>query len=172
MKLFDVFVVFLLFRVSFLHDVWCRFRAILVSFRCHFGSFCDHFGVILVPLGFIWRPGAPQGTPQGSQVKKVTKKLVRGSFVGSPLGALLESKSVTNRKKIVAKTLLCAKCYTRGLLGPPPTFKIVVSYSRNHFSHFHLYPEMTPNICSGYPFGNCLGCFGGHWATFGRLSIG
>ena len=65
-----------------------------------------HFGVILVPLGVIWRPGAPQGTPQGSRVEKVTKKLVRGSFVGPPLGPLLEPKSVTNRKKIVAKITL------------------------------------------------------------------
>ena len=39
----------------------------LVSFLCH----CV---VILVPLGVIWQPGAPQGTPPGSRVEKVTKK--------------------------------------------------------------------------------------------------
>ena len=70
------------------------------------GSFWSDFGVILVPLGVIWRPWAPQGTPQGSRGEKVMKKLVRGSFVGPPLGPLLEPKSVTNRKKMVAKSTL------------------------------------------------------------------
>ena len=86
------------------------FGIIFVQFGYHFvvisGSFWNHFGVILVPLGVIWRPGAPQGTPQGSRVEKVTKKLVRGSFVGPPRGPLLEPKSFTNLKKIVAETTL------------------------------------------------------------------
>ena len=59
-----------------------------------------------MPAGVIWRPWAPQGTPQWSQVEKVTKKLVRGSFVGPPLGPLLEPKSQINRKKVVARTTL------------------------------------------------------------------
>ena len=72
----------------------------------HSGSFWSDFGVILVPLGVIWRFWAPQETLPGSRIEKVTKKLVRGSFVGPPLGPLLEPKSVTNRKKMVAKSTL------------------------------------------------------------------
>ena len=86
------------------------FCIIFVHFLHHFGiileSFWDCFGVNLMPLGVIWRPGAPQGTPQGSRVEKVTKKLVRGSFVGPPLRPLLEPKSFTNRGKNAAETLL------------------------------------------------------------------
>ena len=41
------------------------------------GSFWGDFGVILVPLGVLWRPWAPQGTPQGSRGEKTTKKGVR-----------------------------------------------------------------------------------------------
>ena len=35
-----------------------------------FTRFSFHFGVILVPLGVIWRPWAPQGTPKGAESKK------------------------------------------------------------------------------------------------------
>ena len=82
------------------------FTRSLFNLRVISVSFWNHFGIILASLGVIWRPGAPQGTPPGSWVEKVTKKLVRGSFVGPPRWPLLEPKSVTNRKQIVANTTL------------------------------------------------------------------
>ena len=50
------------------------------------GSFWGDFGVILVPLGVLWRPWAPQGTSQGSRGEKTTKKGVRGPPPGTPFG--------------------------------------------------------------------------------------
>ena len=50
------------------------------------GSFWGDFGVILVPLGVLWRPWAPQGTPQGSRGEKTTKKGVRRPPPGTPFG--------------------------------------------------------------------------------------
>ena len=147
---------------------------VFTRLRFHSGvimvSFWFHFGVILVAWGVIWRPGAPQGTPQGSRVEKVMKKLVRGSFVGPPLGPLLEHKLVTNRKKMVVKTVLktlCEKCRTRGSRGPPQTMKTMVLQRRNHY--FQI-PTSTPKIN-----GNCLQWvplwdpFGWFWGPLGNF---
>ena len=111
-----------LFRVSLLCDVWCHFRIMLVSFWYHFGvlldSFWYHFGALGRHLATLGTPG----DPHGSRVEKVMKKLVRGSFVGPPLGHLLEPKSVTNPKKNCCENHIekhCAQSAAKEVPGDP-----------------------------------------------------
>ena len=131
-----VFFCCLLFWESFLHD----FGVISVSFWCHLGV----LGGLLATLGL---PGAPPG----SRVEKVAEKVVRGSFVGSPLGPLSEPKLAINPKQVVARTTLkniVRKVLHKRSLGPPPTMKVMALRARNH--NFQVY------TCTSRVTGNCL----------------
>ena len=134
------------------------------------GSFWGDFGVILVPLGVLWRPWAPQGTPQGSRGEKTTKKGVRrppprDPFWG-PLGDLGRHRADIF---FVFGCRVGDRCADRRSDGqnvlhkrsprPPPTMKTKVSPTRKR--RFHIYTStsrMTENGLPWVPFQVACGC--------------
>ena len=81
----------------FLRDASCHF---FVRLRCHF------IVELVCPGVSLGDHVRPRGLPKGAK----SEKLVRGSFVGPPLGQPLEPKSATNRKRDCCKNRIEAYC--------------------------------------------------------------
>ena len=142
-------------------------------------SFWGHFSVILVPLGVIWRPGAPQGTPTGRRVEKTTKKGVRGppprdSFWG-PLGDLGRHRAdiffvfgcrvgdLCDDRRFDGQNVLHKRSPR-----PPQTMKPKVSPTRKRRFHISTRTStMTENGLQWVPFWVAFRSF---WAPWGRKS--
>ena len=80
-------------------------------------------------------------------MKKVVEKVVRGSFVGPPLGTLRSPNCQKTDKpfeKQVAKH--CAPSAAQEVSRVAPNFKMIVSSRRNH--HFHI-PTSTGMASNG-----------------------
>ena len=138
------------------------------------GSFLIHFGIIFVILGgFLATLGSP-GVPKGGRVGKVTEKVVRGSFVGPPLGSPLEHKSTTNREKVVPRSTLeniVFKVLHKRCLRTPSDHEDDGFVIRNHRLHISTWsPKTTENGVQWVPFRTPLGGFGGPWALFWRMN--
>ena len=60
----------------------------------------------MVVLGGVLATLGSRGLPEGGRVGKVTEQVVRGPFLGPPLGLLLQLKATKSREKIVLKSTL------------------------------------------------------------------
>ena len=149
---------------------WVDLRVFWMSFWHPWGSFCNRFWSYFGGPGSVLDILHSPGAGKGGRVEKVAEKVVQGSFVGPAPGPPLESKSIENEKKPFRgarwKTL-CAKRCARGVSGSPPTMKIMVSLTRNRYSHISTWSSKTiENGFQWVPFGIPFGGFGGCWGPF------
>ena len=134
-----------------------------------------HFGVILVPLGVIWRPGAPQGTSTGRRVEKTTKKGVRGPPPGLLLGTLGRPWApsgrhflrfwVSGRQSVRRSPFRWPKRAAQEVPETPSNHETEgFAYTKTSFSHFHPYLH---NDRKWGPMGALLGRFSVVLGTLG-----
>ena len=80
-----------------------------------------------------------------------------------------------NRQRIEKKSFqearwnaLCSKCCTRGVPGPPPTMKMMVSCTRNRRFYISSWSSgTTENGVQWIPLWHPWGCLGHHFGSFG-----